>query len=230
MESLKLEAQERKIFGKKIKKLRQEGLIPANVFGRDIKSLGIQVKGSDFNKIWKKAGETSLVDLSIGESKTRPVFIKAVQKDPVTGLVLHADFQQVNLKEKITAIVPLVLEGESPIEQSGEGLVLQTLNELEVEALPTEIPHEVKVDISKLNEIGQTVHVKDLAIPKEVEVKTDPEAVVVSVQTAEMKEEVVEEAPAEPEVIAEKPGEAEEQEAVEEAKTAEGKKETEEKE
>lgn len=207
MENLKLAAEPRKLVGKQVKKLRREGLIPANLFGKGIKSESVQVRVPEFSRIWKKAGETTLVDLSLGASKSKPVLIKAVQRGPVDHKILHVDFQQVNLKEKISTSVPLVLEGESPTEKSGTALVLQTLAEVAVEALPTEIPHDIKVDVSKLTEIGQTITVKDLKVPKEVEVKTPPETVIISVQTAEMKEEVVEEAPSEPEVIAEKPEE-----------------------
>lgn len=220
MEKFKLEAQERKLTGKKVKKLRREGLIPANVFGKGIKSESVQVRVPEFSRIWKKAGETTLVDLSLGASKSKPVLIKAVQRGPVDHKILHVDFQQVNLKEKISTSVPLVLEGESPIEKSGTALVLQTLAEVEVEALPTEIPHDIKVDVSKLTEIGQTITVKGLKVPEGVEIKTPPETVIISVQTAEMKEEVVEEIPAEPEVIAEKP-EGEKAEAEEAPETSE---------
>ena len=182
-------------------------MIPANIFGKDVKSESIQLKAVDFLKAWKKAGETTLIELSIGETKSKPVFVRGMHRDPKSNKILHADFQQVNLKEKITAMVPLILDGEAPIEKSGEGLILQTLSEVEVEALPTEVPHEIKVGISALTEVGQTIQVKDLPVPSGAEIKTDPEASVVSVQTAEMKEEVgIEEvAPGEPEVLAEKP-------------------------
>src|SRR3989338_6212216 len=220
MEKIVLDAQERKLVGKKVKQLRRDGLIPANLFGRNVVSVSLQVKSVDFLKVWKKAGETTLVELSVGDGKAKPVFIKAMQKDPVKSQILHIDFQQVNLKEKTTAPVPLVLEGESPVEKSGDGLILQTLSEVEVEALPIDIPHDIKIDISRLIEVGQTIHVKDLLVSKEVEIKADPEAVILSVQTAEMKEEAVEEAaPGEPEVITEKP-EEETAEGGEQAKEA----------
>jgi large subunit ribosomal protein L25 len=137
------------------------------------------------------------------KDETYPVLIHKVQYDPITGEIIHADFHRVNLKEKITANVPVRLEGESPAEKSGVGLILQTLNEIEVESLPTDIPHEIIVDMPSLTEVGQTIHVKDLKIDKEkVEVKNDQEEVVVSVQTAEMKEGVAEEAPTPEEVEA----------------------------
>jgi len=211
MDKLKLAVEERKVLGKKVKSLRKDGLLPANVFGKDIKSKSIQIAEKDFRITFKQAGETGIVEVGL-KGEAYPSLIHNVQKDPLTGKIIHVDFHKINLKEKITARVPLKLVGESPAEKSASGLILQTVNELEVECLPADIPHEVEVDISGLNEVGQTLHVKDLKIDREkVEVKNDPEEVVVSVQTAEMKEELVEEAPApeEIEAIAEKGEEAE---------------------
>lgn len=200
MERLKLSVQPRKIVGKKVKKLRREGLIPGNVFGRDIKSQAIQIEGKEFQKTFKEAGETALIDVKVGE-EVFPSLIHATQRDPRYDVVIHVDFHKVNLKEKITTHVPIVLVGESLAEKAGTGLILQTLNEVEVECLPTDIPSEINVDISKLEEVGQNVHVKGLKIDKEkIEVKNEPEELVVSVQTAEMKE-VVEEVPVSPEDV-----------------------------
>ncbi len=221
MEKIALNASARKILGKKVKNLRKEGSIPANLFGKDIKSQALQVDDKDFRKVFRQAGETGIVEIK-EDKETHPVLIHNVQLDPKTDLILHVDFHKVNLKEKITTHVPVVLEGESPAAKSGVGLVLQTLNELEVESLPADIPHEIKVDASKLTEVGQSIHVKDLKIDREkVEVKNDPEATVVNVQTAEMKEEVEETpvSPEEVEAIAEK-GEKEEAAEGEEGKEA----------
>lgn len=211
MEKINLTVEPRTILGKKIKKLRKDGTLPANLFGKDMKSKAIQLPTKDFRKSYKEAGETGIVELKL-EGDIYPVLIHAVQYDPVTGEVIHANFHRVNLKEKITANVPIKLEGESSAEKTGVGLILQTLDEIEVESLPTDIPHEVIVDISTLSEVGQTISVKELKIDKgKVEVKNEPEEVVVSVQTAEMKEEVVEETPSpeEVEAIEEKPKEEE---------------------
>lgn len=228
MEKVALSSEQRKILGKKVKNLRKQGLIPANIFGKGFKSKSLQVAEAEFRKVFKEAGETGVVNVKV-DKETHPVLIHNVQLDPKTDSILHLDFHKVNLKEKITTRVPIVLEGEAPAEKTSIGLILQTLNELEVESLPGDIPHEVEVDVSKLEEVGQSIHVKDLKVNRDkVEVKNDPEDTVVSVQTAEMKEEVAEEAPApeEVEAIAEKGGEEEEaegkkEEAKEEAKEEE---------
>ena len=198
--------EERKTFGKKVKKLRREGILPANLFGKDLKSKALQIKEKDFRNIFKEAGETGVVEVKLSK-ETYPALIHNVQRDPVTDKIIHVDFHKVNLKEKITARVPIKLIGESPAEKSSVGLILQTVNELEIESLPGDIPSEIEVDMSKLEKVGQNIHVKDLKINRnKVEVKNEPEDVVVSVQTAEMKEEPVEEekAPEEVEATAEK--------------------------
>lgn len=206
MEKVKISAEPRKVLGKKVKNLRKEGILPANLFGRGLKSKAVQLPGKDFRKVFKQAGETGVVELKV-KDEAYPVLIHSVQHDPVTNNITHVDFQKVNLKEKITAHVPIKLVGESPAEKSRVGLILQTVSEIEIESLPTDIPPEIEIDISKLSEVGQTVHVKDLKIDKEkIEVENEPEEVVVSVQSAEMKEEPVEEekTPEEVEATAEK--------------------------
>lgn len=184
--------------------------MPGNVYGKGIASRAVAVAERAFKDTLKIAGETGVVYLSIeGEEGPRPVLIHGVQVHPVTGALTHVDFYQVNLKEKTTANVPVVLTGENELEKIGKGLILQTLSEIEVEALPTDIPHQFEVDVSKLTEVGQTFKVGDLQYDREkVEVKVGQEENILVMQTAEMKEEeVVEEVAAEegvePEVISE---------------------------
>jgi large subunit ribosomal protein L25 len=214
MDKATLSADPRKILGKKVKNLRKEGIVPANIFGKDFKSKSLQVDGKEFRKVFKESGETGVISVEVGK-ESYPVLIHKIQLEPRTDSVLHVDFHKVNLKEKITTNVPIVLDGEAPAEKTGIGLILQTVDELEVESLPTDIPHEIKLDVTKLEEVGQSIHVKDLKVDRDkVEVKNDPEETVVTVQTAEMKEEPVEEekTPEEVEAIAEK---GEEEEAAE---------------
>lgn len=204
-QAVTLEVQARTLVGKKVKKLRRDGVVPANIFGTSIPSEAIQVDLKDFAKVYATVGETGLVELKLA-GKAHPVLVHQIQREPKSDSVLHIDFHQVNLKEKTTANVPVVLVGEAPIEKSKEGMILQSMNEIEVEALPTDIPHNIEVDISALTEVGQGVQVKDLKVDKnKVEIKADPEASVLSVQSAEIKEvEPEPEAPAEVEVIGEK--------------------------
>ena len=112
----KLKAEKRKVEGRKVKTLRREGILPANVYGKDVKSLSIQVSLKEFSKVFKEAGETGLVEIEIGKEK-RPVLVNNIQYDPVTDLPLHVDFHQVDLKKKTTASVPIEFVGDAPAEK-----------------------------------------------------------------------------------------------------------------
>lgn len=192
-----LTAQKREITGRKIKKLRKEGILPANISGRDIESITIQVPTREFMKVYSEVGETGVVNVKI-DSKEVPTLIHNVHTDPVSDLPLHADFLQVNLKEKVTATVPLEFVGEAPAEKEGVGIVVHQMREIEVEALPTDLPESIEVDISGLSEVDQAIHVSNLKVDRsKVEIKEeDPERIVVSV-SAPTKEEEPEAAPAE---------------------------------
>ncbi|MBI1872198.1 50S ribosomal protein L25, partial [Candidatus Collierbacteria bacterium] len=110
MAKLTLKLDKRTITGKKVKKLRRQGMVPANIFGKDIKSLAVSAKLTDFQKVYQDAGETQIVTLEVkGDEKERPTLITNVQHNPITNEVLHVDFRQVDLKEKITANIPVEL-------------------------------------------------------------------------------------------------------------------------
>ncbi len=184
-----LNAEKRTVLGKKVKKLRKEGILPANVYGKDIKSTAVQVNYKDFEKVFKEAGETQLVYLIL-EKEEIPVLIHNVQKDPVRDVFLHADFMKVNLKEKVVASVPIVGVGESPAEKQGIGTVVFYINELEVEALHTDIPEKIDVDISGLSEVDQSIVVSDLKIDNtKLEIKANPDEIVVKVEPLEEEKE-----------------------------------------
>lgn len=185
-----LNAASRTISGHSNKKLRRIGTVPATVFGKGVESLSIQVSLGEFSKIFKKAGETSVVWLNVeGENKERPTLIKSMTKSPVKGLVEHIDFHQVNLKEKVTANVPVELIGESELVKSGTAVLDQHLHEIEVEALPTEIPESIIFDISKLLVIGDHLKVSDVKLPAGVELLSDPESLVVALSEIQGEEE-----------------------------------------
>lgn len=218
MDKLTLKAEKRKILGQKVKTLRKEGILPANIYGKKVKSLAIQIPFKDFEKIYKEAGETGIIEISVGNSK-KPVLINNVQIHPVTDLPLHVDFFQIDLKEKVTTGVPVELIGESPAEKSGLGTVVQYINEIEVEALPTNLPEKFEIDLSRLAEVDKAVLVKDLAVDaKKVEIKSDPEQILVKVEPPRKEEEAP--LPVETE---EEEGKAEEgEESSEEDKAPEG--------
>lgn len=198
--------------GRKVKILRKEGLLPGNIYGKKIKSQAVQVKALDFKKAYEEAGETGLISLKVqgekGKGEDRAVLVSSVQFNPLTDAVVHVDFRQVDLKEKVTADVPVELMGESPAEKGSIGTVVQYIDEIEVEALPGDLPEKFEIDASGLAEVDQAVFVSDLKYDKaKVEVKNDPKEIIVKVEPPQ-KEEIVaapvtEEVPAESEATKE---------------------------
>ena len=208
-ERKQLKAKKREVTGRKVKQLRKEGLLPANIYGADAKSQAVEVELREFEKTLSEVGETEILDLKVGqESKVRPVLIHNVQLDPVTDTPLHADFLQIDLTKKVTINIPITFEGEAPAVKNGLGVLLEILNELEVEALPTNLPSEIKVDLSNLTEVDQAITVGDLTPPKDGEFKEGTKQLVCKIG-ALAKEEVEEEKPVD-EVDAEVEGEEKE--------------------
>lgn len=226
-----LKTEKRDVLGRKVKRLRREGILPANVYGKKVKSQALQVTLADFKKVFSEVGETGLVDLKTSakggsasgrNGQTRPVLIHNVQLDPVTDEPLHADFLQVDLKEKVTATVPIEFRGEAPAEKQGVGIVVEQITEVEVEALPTDLPDQITVDISGLEKVDDAIHVKDLNVDRsKVELKEDPEGIVVNVAPP-AKEEVAPPPEEVPGAEAEAAEAAEGEAPAEEAAPAEG--------
>lgn len=181
MQQIPLTAQKRTVLGKKVKSLRREGLIPAHVFGNKVPTIHIQVKKTDFTKVFEETGETGIVDLAVDGQK-HPTLIRSVQLHPVTDEPLHVDFYQVSLTEKVKVNVPIEIAGEAPAVEKKVGLLLTPLEEIEIEALPTDIPESLKVDVSKLENVGDEIKVKDLAIDRsKIAVQADEGLVVAQI-------------------------------------------------
>lgn len=192
-----LKAENRTVVGKAVKSLRNKGVIPANIFGSDIKSQAISIGEMEFNKTYRESGETKVIYLEIGTT-TIPTLIASADKHPVSEKILHIDFRKVNLKEKIEANVPVEFEGESEAVFRLNGILITQTNEVTVEALPTNIPENILVNISVLTEIGMEIKIADLPKSDKYEIMDEPEKVIVSV--TEHKEESIE-----PETVAEAP-------------------------
>ncbi len=187
MKTYKLTAQKRDLLGRKVKNLRAKGQVPATVYGKNIKSASVAVEQGVFEKLYADAGETGLVELSL-DGEVRPVLIHTVQRDAVRGSLLHVEFHQVDLKENVRANVPVELVGESPAVAQKAGALLTLLNEVEVEALPTELPEKIEVDITKLAAVGDELKISDLKVPKGVTMLTDVEQIVAKVDSLVSKE------------------------------------------
>ncbi len=205
---LELLAQLRQKTGRANNRLREQGMIPAVLYGHKIKNLNLMVKDYDFEKIYQEAGESTLVKLKIEGEKERNVLIHDISKDPVSDKVVHIDFNQVKMDEKTTVEVPLVFVGQSEAVEAEAGVLVKNIQEIEVEALPADLPSEIEVDISVLKTFDDNIYVKDLKIPEKVELKANPEDSVASVIPPRSEEEL--------EALEEKPEEEVEDVEVEE--------------
>jgi len=170
----------RTITGHQAKNLLSTGILPATVYGKTIDPLSIQVSMDEFIHMVKQTGETGLINLTV-DGIVHPVLIKNVGRNPVSSLPNHVEFHQVNLKEKIHANVPIVISGESLAIKEKIGTLLQLLNEIEVEALPTDLPEHIEVDISNLAQVNDHIMVNELSMPDGVTLLTDPEIMVVKI-------------------------------------------------
>lgn len=200
----KLAVSKRSIEGKAVKKLRREGTLPANIYGADFKSTSVQLPIKEFTRVFGISGETGLVDVEL-DGQVIPVLIKNVQVNPITEAPLHADFHKVNLKEKVTAKIPVEAVGEAKAEVDKVGLLEQPMMEVEIEALPTELPEKIEVNVENLAAVGDQIMVSDLTLPAGVTMLTDSGQVVFKIGeliTKEMEEQMAADA-AEAEAAAE---------------------------
>lgn len=229
-EQIALEALMRADYGKQHnRRLRKEEFIPAVVYRRGKETVSLKVARKELSRVLKTGrSENVLISLTVkGEEKAtkapkeRVVIIKELQHDPIRGEVLHVDFHEISLTEKLKVGVPVKAKGQSVGVKQDGGILEHTLWEVEAECLPTEIPDQIEVDVSALK-IGDSIHIKDLPVPKGVQILQDPDLTVFVVKPPVVEvapaEALPSEAAAEPEVITErKPKE-------EETQTEEGKK------
>jgi large subunit ribosomal protein L25 len=221
MADVKLHVEPREVLGKKVRVLRSRGLTPANVYGHRVQSQALQADTATLTQLLRTAGRNVIIDLHVeGETKARPVVVRGAQRDPVNDKLLHVDFYQVSLREKMRAEVPLVLVGEAPAVSAHGGILLQGLDTVTVEALPGDIPSSIEVDVSSLAELDAGLFVKALVLDPKIQVLTDPELVVAKVAAPRLAAEVEEEL-AEEEAVEEEAAEEEAAPAEEERKAAE---------
>jgi large subunit ribosomal protein L25 len=189
-ENPKITAALRTVTGRAVKRLRHAGLTPATIYGHKFEPISIELSTLELNKMFAHAGESSLVEIVIGENNY-PVIFKNPQFHPISSDLIHIDCYKVNLKEKITTTVPVELIGESLAVKNGNTL-MQILDEIEIEALPSDLPEKIIIDITPLVEIDDKVTVAELNIDRNlVEVKNAPEQVVVIIEAQRVEEEPV---------------------------------------
>jgi large subunit ribosomal protein L25 len=218
---LELEASKRQVTGKKVRFLRREGIIPANIYGHGIDSTPINIDAKNLKQLLAHAGKTDLVSLKIDNSKDPVrVIVREVQRNPMNSDVLHIDFYQVRATEKIKTEVPLVFVGDAPVlRKIKNSSILHLVDALRIEALPDDLPHSIEVSVSGLEELDHNIHVKDVALGPGITLLSDPEQLVVKV--AEVRKEI-EEAPVKAEAVEEVEGIAPEGEAKAEAEAEAG--------
>lgn len=204
MEEVLLQASKRDVVGKKVKALRREGILPAIVYGRGISPVPISLNTRNANQILSAISSSSLVVLEIdGEKHT--TLIRDKQRDPVTEDVLHIDFHEVSMTEKLRTEVMLDFQGESPAVKELMGVLVTVLESLEIECLPQDLPDRIVADLSSLEEIGDSLYVRDISLPPNIELISDIEEMVVIISPPAVEEieeiEEVEITEEEPEVI-----------------------------
>jgi len=192
---IKLSAKVRTIKGKKTSVLKNADRIPAVVYGHKIKNTILDLDYKEFQKVYSKAGMSSLIELDLeGEKEKKIVLIHDYQKDAVSDKFIHIDFFETSAKEEVEVKVPLVFEGVALAVKDLGGTLVRNISELLVRALPQNLPHEIKVSIEKLNTFADRVLVKDIVLPKDVKVSAKPEEIVVSVvEPSKVEEELAKE-------------------------------------
>jgi large subunit ribosomal protein L25 len=193
---VEIQATKRDIVGKKVRSLRVQDQIPAELYGHGFENIHLQVPVGVFSKILSQTGESSIVNL-IADGQKYPALIHSVQRDFLGDRIIHVDFYRVRMDEKITTHVPVVFINEAPAVKEKGGVLVKSLEHLEVRALPAHLPHNVEADLSLLAELHASLHVKDIAIPAGIEVLTPPETTVATITEPRKEKEEVPLAPVE---------------------------------
>ena len=193
-EKHEIKAENRTALGRKVKQIRKEGFIPATIYGKGLESKSVQFLTTELVKLFEEVGESTLVNLSL-EKEMLPVLFRNPQYHVISGELIHIDCYKVNLKEKISAMVPIEFIGESQAVKNGNTLVTVT-DEIEIEALPADLPEKIEIDLSALETLESVINVADIKIDTEkLEIKTDKEQLIAKVEEPRAEEEIV--APAE---------------------------------
>jgi large subunit ribosomal protein L25 len=190
-EAPKLEVRSRAILGKKVGRLRREGRLPGVIFGGHADSTPVETDTAAFQKSYRRWGQTTLLSLTGLDGGEVPVLVHDVSREPRTGSLLHVDFARVSLTEKTHAEVPLHFVGESPAVKTHGGVMVHALSEVRIEAFPQDIPHQIDVDLARIEQIEDTLYVRDLVVDaSKIEILNDPEQVIAKAVAPRAEEEV----------------------------------------
>lgn len=189
---MELTVQKREILGRKVGASRKGGLIPAEIYGRGLENIHISVIAKEFKKVFKEAGETTIVNLVLnlpaGEQKY-PVLIQDIKYHPIKDGIEQVDFYRVRMDEKLKVGVPLEFVGVALGVKEKNGVLVKAMQQIEIEALPADIPHTIKVDISRLDDIGKSIYVRDLEVSGNVKILLSLETVVATISAKVTEEE-----------------------------------------
>ena len=191
-DNLALEARRRTTTGKKVAQLREQGILPAVIYGHGVKPQSLEVDELPFIKVFKQAGESTLIDLSVDQEKPAKVLVQDIQYHPVTQKVVHIDFHQVRMTEKITTEISLVFLGEADAIKNLGGVLVKNNDTLRISCLPQDLVKEVQVDISPLKTFEDAIHVSDIKLPAEIEVLNKPKEVIALVAPPRSEKELEE--------------------------------------
>lgn len=174
-----------------VKRLRAQNTIPATIYGKNVEPVTVEFNLFDFNKVYKEVGESTLIYAKVdGERNDRPVLVRSVTRHPVDGSILDVQFNQVNLSEKVTATVKVELIGEAPAEKDGKGILVQLIDELEVEALPAEMPEHLEISVEELIETDQAILVSAIPMSNKFVIKSDPNMIIAKIEPLAVEEKV----------------------------------------
>ena len=190
MDKIKLVAKTREVFGRKTKVGKKEGLFPAVIYGKKVTPKSLWVNAIEFAKLLRKSGESTMIELEIDEKDKRNVIIYEIQKDPVMGNIIHADFFQVRMDEEIEKAVEVIYIGESPAVKELGGVLVKSLDEITVKCLPADLPSEIEVDIASLKTFEDHICIKDLKLSAKVKIELEPDTVVALVSPPRSEEEL----------------------------------------
>ncbi len=198
-DTLTISLDPRTVIGKKVKNLRKSGIIPVHLYGQGADSQALQCEAKTLYRLLSEAGMNTPITVTIpGQEEQRLTFVREIQWDPVKGELLHVDFLNVDVANEITAMVPIVLTGEAPaVQTTPDASVGQLLREVEVRALPLDVPSEFAVDLGMIVEPGDVIRLSDLTLPDRVSYLTDPDEVIVRIEIMRIEVEEEEEEPLE---------------------------------
>ena len=192
MEKYILDADKRVVIGKQVKALRREGKLPAVIYGQEIEPMPITLNTKQVHQVLKVVGANTLISIKVGKDEFLTL-VREIQREVIMRDLLHMDFQAVSLEETITTFLPVVMVGESPAVTELEGLLILSMEELQIEAKAKDLPDTISVDVSGLMEIGDNILVKDLVISGDVTILDDPDGLVIVATAPVLMDEIVDE-------------------------------------